>query len=64
MAAQASGARKLPAVNDSASFEIAYVTSASCARKRRTLRQSIWNRRRGSTSFRLSNKRKSQKGVN
>jgi len=38
MAAQASGARKLPAVNDSASFEIAYVTSASCARKRRTLR--------------------------
>jgi hypothetical protein len=64
MAAQASGARKLPAVNDSASSEIAHVTSASCARKRRTLRQSIWNRRRGSASVRLSNKRKSQKGVN
>jgi hypothetical protein len=64
MAVQASGARKLPAVNNSASFQIAYVTSATCARKRRTLRQSLWNRRRGSTSFRLSNKRKSQKGVN
>jgi hypothetical protein len=42
MAAQASRVRKLPAVNDSASFEIAYVTSASCARKRRNLRQSLW----------------------
>jgi formate hydrogenlyase transcriptional activator len=31
MAAQASWARKLPAVNDSASFEIAYVTSAQVA---------------------------------
>jgi formate hydrogenlyase transcriptional activator len=31
MAAQASWARKLPAVNDSASFEIAYVTSAPVA---------------------------------
>jgi len=64
MAAQAIRALELPAANDSASFEIAYVTSASCARKRRTLRQSIWNRRRGSASVRLSNKRKSQKGVN
>jgi hypothetical protein len=31
MAAQASWARKLPAVNDNASFEIAYVTSAQLA---------------------------------
>ena len=31
MAAQASWARKLPAVNDNASFEIAYVMSAQLA---------------------------------
>ena len=33
MAAQASWHVKLLAVNDSASFEIAYVTSATCASK-------------------------------
>ena len=33
MAAQASWAHKLPAVNDSASFEIADVTSAQVARE-------------------------------
>ena len=34
MAAQASWARKLPAVNDNASFEIAYVMSAQLALER------------------------------
>ena len=64
MAAQASWARKLPAVNDSASFEIPYVTSAQVALESDELYPSGAPRNIGNSAFRLSNKRKSQKGVN